>query len=629
MKQLPDLSFIVAGKLGARRGTSGSKVGPLGPETTDAVPVTAEQAPTDGSSQGKNSKKKKKNTEARKDSNEVEQTDVDDSSKKGGKKRKAGDPPAEDAPKKKKIKKKNSSLPRPSSVCEEELQALVPDATPEAGTSDDNENETIALRRRRREGRTTEGGSREVLTGDRGISEVPRKLPASEGQPGRLMGDSSAHITEGSETRVSGRPKETPEDGFKFEFNRELPLACYPGDCARLLQLVKGGPDQLPPVGDLLFKDEYEHAACSSVKKYDTALKRTREQVREGEDARKKTEEALRIALRDKSDAITPEKTLRKAFDETRTSGAVELQMCKESMKNLELVLDKLVKEKAELEKARAAESLKYEEEMNRLRKSRRYEVTHERIRVMIAMIAKAEKCFHRISLREMRRDKYEEARCLQGQAFGTRRCLGQIKDAGTEIPQEIIETFAGQEEHYEREAARLEVKEIPEEDLRLSPLVLESRFLIDEIWRQIDPFGSNVDLIDSEAAIALRTPRANRDPPSEDQMKENAQTAGSSTQRADQDADRTKQTSIDAVIPKDGAVPTIVLTDSPAKASKNLSSSTSSSEELGKEDGVSAGRPEGVSTVNEDPPVLTFGRISGPGEKDGAVSKDPPVIDG
>ena len=218
------------------------------------------------------------------------------------------------------------------------------------------------------------------------------------------------------------------------------------------------------------------------------ALRQTREQVREGEEARKKTEEALRIALRDKYDAITREKALKKAFDETRTSDAAELQMCKESMKNLELVLDKVAKEKAELEKARAAESLKYEEEMNRLRKSRRYEVTHE-IRVMIAMIAKAEKLIHRNSLREARRDKYEEARCLQGQAFGTRRCLERIKDAGTEIPPEIIETFAGQEEHYEREAARLEVKEIPEEDLRLSPLVLESRFLIDEVWRQIDPF--------------------------------------------------------------------------------------------------------------------------------------------
>ncbi|KAF3611571.1 hypothetical protein DY000_02048903 [Brassica cretica] len=149
MKQLPDHSLIVAGKLGTQKGTSGGKVGSPGPETTDAVPVTAEQALTGGSSQGKNSKKKKRNTEARKEPNEVERTDVGGSSKKDGKKRKAGDPPAEDAPKKKKMRKKDSSLPRPSSVCEEELQALVPDATPEAGTSDDDENETIALHRRR------------------------------------------------------------------------------------------------------------------------------------------------------------------------------------------------------------------------------------------------------------------------------------------------------------------------------------------------------------------------------------------------------------------------------------------------------------------------------------------------
>lgn len=68
--------------------------------------------------------------------------------------------------------------------------------------------------------------------------------------------------------------------------------------------------------------------------------------------------------------------------------------------------------------------------------------------------------------------------------------------------------------------------------------------------------------------------------------------------------------------------MPTIVLTDS-----KNLSSSTSSSEELKKDDSVSTGHPEGVSTANEDPPILTFGHISGPGEKDGTVSKDPPAI--
>ena len=215
---------------------------------------------------GKKLEESKKNTEGRKESNKVEQTGADGSSKKGGKKRKTGDPPAENAPKKKKIKKKDSTLPRPSSVCEEELQALVPETIPEVGTSDDDENETIALHRRRREGRTIEEGSRGALMGDRGISEAPRELPTSEGQRGRLIDESPAHVTEGSETRVSGRPKETLEDEFRFEFSRKLPLTCYPEDCARLLQLVKGGPNQLSSMGDLLFKDEYEHAACSSVK---------------------------------------------------------------------------------------------------------------------------------------------------------------------------------------------------------------------------------------------------------------------------------------------------------------------------------------------------------------------------
>ena len=159
---------------------------------------------------------------------------------------------------------------------------------------------------------------------------------------------------------------------------------------------------------------------------------------------------------------------------------------------------DKLGKEKVVIEKARAVESLKYAEEMSILRKSRKYEVTHERIRVLIAMIAKAEKRFHKISLREDQRDKYNDARCLHSQAFRTRKCLEQIKASGLEIPQETIDFFVGQEKHYEEEAARLEVKEIPAEDLRLSPLVLESRFLIEEIWT-LKPLSLSVLLSSTE----------------------------------------------------------------------------------------------------------------------------------
>ena len=283
------------------------------------------------------------------------------------------------------------------------------------------------------------------------------------------------------------------------------------------------------------------------VEKYNTALKRAKEQIRTGEEAKRKSEEALRIALQDKSDAIAREKTLWKAFDETRTSDAAELHLCKQMMTDLENAVDKLQKDKALLEKTRATESIKYAEEMNRLRKSRKYEVTHERIRVMIAMIAKAEKRFHRIFLREDQKDKYDDARCLHSQAFGTRRCLEQIKESGVVITQEIIDFFAGQEKYYEGEAARLEVKKIPREDLRLSPLVLESRFLIDEIWRQIDPFGSNVDLIDSEAATALLTPLVDRAPRSEDPMREPAMTAVSATRNADENVDLAEQKSADA----------------------------------------------------------------------------------
>uniref|UniRef100_M4DXR4 Uncharacterized protein n=1 Tax=Brassica campestris TaxID=3711 RepID=M4DXR4_BRACM len=613
LKQFPDLSLIMAGKIGAKKGASGSKVGPSEPEPTDATPVSAEQALAGGSSQRKDSRKKKKNAEARRESNEeenVEQTDAGGSSKKGNRKRKAGDPPADDVPKKKKMKKKDFSLPRPSSVCEEELQTLVPETVPEVGTSDDDEDETVAFHLRRREKRTIDERSHGAFAGDQGISETPRKSSVSEGRRDRLLDESPARIAEGSETRVSVRPKETPEDGFKFEFNHDLPLAFHLEDCGRLLQLIKGGPDQLPPVKDLVFKDEYEHAASSSIKsqgdwnvlveKYDMALKRAKEQIHEGEEVRKKAEEALRVAVRDKNDAIAREKALRKLFDETRTADA-----------------------------ARAVESLKYAEEMSILRKSRKYEVTHERIRVLIAMIAKAKKRFHKISLREDQRDKYDDARCLHSQAFGTRKCLEQIKASGLKIPQETNDFFAGQEKHYEEEAACLEVKEIPAENLRLSPLVLESQFLIEDIWRQIDPFGSNVDLIDSEAAIALRTLLVDRDPRSEDMMKEPTQTAVSSNQRTDQDIDPAKQASAGAVVPKDGAVPTIVLTDSPAKASKNASSSTSSSEDPEKEDGVPAGCPREVPTANADLPAPTkFGRVSGPGEGDDGGIKDPPVVD-
>lgn len=126
----------------------------------------------------------------------------------------------------------------------------------------------------------------------------------------------------------------------------------------------------------------------------------------------------------------------------------------------------------------------------------------------MAAMHGKAAVRFQRIRGREARRDSFEDARCMPGQARGMRRCLEGMKTTGKDIPQESIDTYAVQEEHYDGEVKRLDVGVLPEDDLSLSPLVLESRFVIQEILDKVDKFGSNMDLIDSEAARALRTPR-------------------------------------------------------------------------------------------------------------------------
>lgn len=151
---------------------------------------------------------------------------------------------------------------------------------------------------------------------------------------------------------------------------------------------------------------------------------------------------------------------------------------------------------------------MRHSEELDRLRESRRLEVTHERIRVMTAMTEKCSRRFKNIQDRESRRDEFEDARCMLDQARGMRDCLEGLKDSGKDIPQETINMYVDLEKYYDGKTTRLEVGAIPESDLTLSPLVLESRFVIKEILDKVDKHGSNLDLIDSEAARALRSPR-------------------------------------------------------------------------------------------------------------------------
>lgn len=121
-----------------------------------------------------------------------------------------------------------------------------------------------------------------------------------------------------------------------------------------------------------------------------------------------------------------------------------------------------LEEERTALEREKVVILARHKAEADHLRESRRYEVTHERVRVMAAMMAKTERRFNNIRQREAHRDEYDTARCLHSQAFGTRRCLEKLKETGKDIPQETIDVFAAQEKHYEQKVSGLDVGDIP-----------------------------------------------------------------------------------------------------------------------------------------------------------------------
>ncbi|KAL0716374.1 hypothetical protein Bca4012_065696 [Brassica carinata] len=309
-------------------------------------------------------------------------------------------------------KKKGRKLPslagrRTLSVGEEELRDLdpsveprdnnVPDRSPEG----ERDVERLVTSSEKRE-KDAEGNLRDAL-GERdnspqGSQEDFENLagtPLSEGRHTRRSGDttfdrsghmlarSMAQPPRRSDSLLSGSSRTALPDKVSFEFGRELPLSSCPWECARLIRQIRGGPDDLPSVEDLAFKDYYERAARSPVRK------------------------------------------------------------------------------NANMEKGKVAAAEFHRKEMARLRDSRVIEVTKERVKVQTEMISKAA----------------------------------------------TIDVFVGHEKRLEKEAQKLAVGKIPETDLKLSLLVLKSQFLDERVLAGLDPYDSNVTLIDSRTAVSLQTP--------------------------------------------------------------------------------------------------------------------------
>ncbi|XP_048614940.1 uncharacterized protein LOC106401758 isoform X1 [Brassica napus] len=508
MGTLPDLSAMLAAQLGLA-----SEEGP-----SATVPRTV--SPSGASSAGKGKKRKRGGSGVE------------------GSAEEASDVPLSGEPQKKKKKKKKRTK-RPvdeqsenpeepteieeGDVQEEELQPE--EEAPEAefsGERDDaaeageGEESEIPLNVARPDGSEDDSGESPLLirrrndeVGDEGRS--PILASSREGTPVPNW-EGVAQI--GTSSRGSAILRRVPgvnfPDKVSFHYEGPAPLAYVPEKCGEFLRQIRGRAKPLPAVKDLIFGGEYEEAARAKllgdsatnvvIDKYDTALKGAL-----GELELAKKEHAA------KEEASARQLNASRA-DVERLNGMVARIIARRDELKAELevsrgVVCELERKNAELEGEKASLVESHEREMRRLRYFRILEVTRERGRVEAEMAAKANRRFARIRSREERRGPYEEARLLHSQAFGTRKCLEALRRAGSDISQATIEIFAEQEKKYEDEAEKLRVGVIPEEDLTLSPLVLDSQFVDVRILASLDPYGSNAGLIDPETAASLHVP--------------------------------------------------------------------------------------------------------------------------
>ena len=193
------------------------------------------------------------------------------------------------------------------------------------------------------------------------------------------------------------------------------------------------------------------------VEKYDSALKET---LAESEKLKKTVVSKSRLLrwrkaewqeeferMAEKRDrAVARRNALKKRAD----AAEEELSVARSTIEALEL-------RKANLMEEIGAKAVEHKKELDRLRDSRIYAVTKERVRVETEMIAKYYKHFGNLREWWTRCGPFDTARLHQSQAFGTKSCLKAFKAGGSDNPQETIDIFAAREKQFEEEALKLD----------------------------------------------------------------------------------------------------------------------------------------------------------------------------
>lgn len=184
-------------------------------------------------------------------------------------------------------------------------------------------------------------------------------------------------------------------------------------------------------------------------------------------------------------------------------------------------MLEEVVREAADWKaaaEARQAEKLQLEEDITKLGDELRKEqvssarskvlwVTREHFKTREAMAAKANAHFKRLREREVKRDEYDDARCIWSQAHGTWRCLELMRSDGDNIPQERIDFYKSKAAEKKAVAEALDPGPLVENDYVLSPLVAESEHVGETLLKWMEagydvPYVPEDDVFDDSPEV-------------------------------------------------------------------------------------------------------------------------------
>ncbi|WZY93899.1 hypothetical protein YC2023_066228 [Brassica napus] len=256
------------------------------------------------------------------------------------------------------------------------------------------------------------------------------------------IGEGAVQIgTSSRSTAVLRRvPRVNFPDKVDFHYVGPTPLVYVPEKCGELLCQLRGRAKPLPAVKDLIFGSEYKEAARAKLLGDST----------------------MNIVI-DKYDttlkgALDELELAKREFAEKEEASTRQLNESRADLERLNGMVGRVIARrdefKAELEASRGV-----------IHELERKNAELESERASLAAT-------HEGATRSLRRGP------VAPQAFETRKCFEEVE--------------------------KLKVGEIPEGDLKLSPLVLESQFVEAWILAGLDPYGSNAGLIDPKTAANL-----------------------------------------------------------------------------------------------------------------------------